>query len=98
MFFHSNVLNENIRPVYFTASSWGPHVFESLFYKPGLNLEHSGNSWVWWIFLEIEGSDSETETPIRIFENDDGCDDNDMIDGIEADLEIETGTKMCLVL
>ena len=45
------------------------------------------------MFLEVEGSDSETETPIRIFENDDGCDDNDMIDGIEADLEIETGTN-----
>ena len=43
--------------------------------------------------LEIEGSDSETETPVRIFENDDGCDDHDMIDGIEADLEIETGTN-----
>ena len=49
-------------------------------------------------FLEIEGSDSETETPVRIFENDDGCDDNDMIDGIEADLEIETGTKKCFIL
>ena len=48
--------------------------------------------------LEIEGSDSETETPVRIFENDDGCDDNDMIDGIEADLEIETGTKKCFIL
>ena len=57
-----------------------------------VTLEYGG------FFLEIEGSDSETETPIRIFENDDGCDDNDMIDGIEADLEIETGTKMCLVL
>ena len=40
-----------------------------------------------------EGSDSEIETPVRIFENDDGCDDNDMIDGIEADLEIETGSN-----
>ena len=41
--------------------------------------------------LGIEGSESGIGTPVRIFENDDGCDDNDMVEGIEADLEIDTG-------
>ena len=44
--------------------------------------------------LGIEGSESGIGTPVRIFENDDGCDDNDMVDGIEADLEIDTGELM----
>ena len=44
--------------------------------------------------LGFEGSESGIGTPVRIFENDDGCDDNDMVEGIEADLEIDTG-KTC---
>ena len=54
------------------------------------------NDSCWSIFLKIpslgiEGSESGIGTPVRIFENDDGCDDNDMVEGIEADLEIDTG-------
>ena len=71
------------------------------FYMKIFNLLRDFFKWLMSVnfFLKIpslgfEGSESGIGTPVRIFENDDGCDDNDMVEGIEADLEIDTG-KTC---